>query len=84
MSSDDDCLFYKTSMYVSCSNKITGLRGRNISNLISRKMNIAHPNTHLTACRELEKVYHSSIARFLNASLRNLWPYNDSFSKKGP
>lgn len=52
--------------------------GRCRSHLISWR---EHRTFHLLRIvrREVEKVDHSSISRFINDYLRNLWPDNDTF-----
>lgn len=39
-------------------------------------------NEHVIVCKEFEKVYHSTIARFISDSLHNLRLCNDTFYKK--
>ena len=53
----------------------TDLCGRYIANFVVGKLHPDEPgNPHLLACKVLEKTNHSTIARFVNDSLRLLWP----------
>lgn len=49
--------------------------GRYIANFIVGKLCVDEPGRpHLLACKVLEKTNHSTVARFVNDSLRLLWP----------
>lgn len=45
-------------------------------------MNLKPSPPHLIACKQLEKANHSTIAKFINDSLHNMWPDNDTFCEK--
>lgn len=45
-------------------------------------MSIGLSYPHLIACKELEKVDYSNVARFINDSLHNFWPHNDTSCEK--
>lgn len=54
--------------------------GRYIAHFICGKLDPKEPSRpNLLASKALEKVDHSTIARFVNDSLRILWPNNESF-----
>lgn len=48
--------------------------GRYIANLIVGKLTKEPSPTHLVACKVLEKTNHSTVARFINDSIRTLFP----------
>lgn len=55
--------------------------GRYIANLVMGTLDVEPSPSYLVACRELDKTNHSTIARFVNDSLKNLFPDSSAAEK---
>lgn len=57
----------------------TDKQGRYVANLIVGKLVAETSRSFLQACKQLEEVNNSTVSRFVNDSLRILWPHGNEF-----